>query len=935
MTLNRIVLAALLMTGFAATPRSAAADPALSPAVVQRLATLHGPPIAAIPNSDVLIVGDGEFRSGDLNGDGDVADSAIRLYSPGSDLGAPFVGTVLGDPHAHVVGGGVFLFAAERGGVDLNSDGDTVDQGYFFAAGAGPMTHVRAVAMGAASVPTSMTVGAEGAVVVQEVETEFGRDLDGDGSILATDVTMVVLTAGPTAQAIQRSRPIFVWNSMERLGDGSIGGLIMVLPDGRVLVPPADSFAIGHSGDSILTQVPFNQGVGQPPTPVVLRPSAGAPVMLPITGSYQVGDDRWGISGNSICRISPSGVMSPCPAILPYSSTPIDVGNGAIVVWGFDRRHGSMSLTLGVFLITEDGSITDLGPGERPVDLGGQRAYIALISAWNAAHVHIASGGSVGPMMAASSQPGSAFAIGSRVFVDVFVGTPLTGKYVLHEYRGGSLVPLVRGGTTFPTRSWAATESALTTGFLVVGVDERADGADINGDGDAIDLAAMLLDVDGSMTSFGLAIGGAFDPSNRPASVAALGGGKVAMYVRENDQGSDVDGDGTVTPLTGPPVGHWFLYTSESATPTPAAVSGFLEPARLLDTRPDGPQKGYSGTKPTAGQTITLQIAGRGNVPATGVAAVALNLTVTEATGPGFVTVWGDGDQPPTSNLNVETAGQTVPNLVITPVAADGTVRIFTQSGAHVLADVSAWWGSGSSARPVAPSRLLDTRADGPQTGYSDGKPVSGQTVEVEVAGRGGVPSTAGTIVVLNVTATEATGPGFVTVWGDGDRPGTSNLNAVRVGQTVPNLVIVQVGADGKVRIYTQSGTHLIADVMTFFEGGAGVTTGTPVRVLETRPDGPQVNYVGAKPTADQTMPVPVAGNRAAILNVTATEASAPGYVTVWPDGPLPLASNLNLTYAGQTVPNLVLVPVGPDGRVRLYTQSGGHFIVDQLGAFT
>ncbi len=71
-----------------------------------------------------------------------------------------------------------------------------------------------------------------------------------------------------------------------------------------------------------------------------------------------------------------------------------------------------------------------------------------------------------------------------------------------------------------------------------------------------------------------------------------------------------------------------------------------LQPARLLETRLGRPtvdglfdQTGALG----AHATTTVTIANRGGVPATGVAAVALNVTATNPTANGFVTVWPTG----------------------------------------------------------------------------------------------------------------------------------------------------------------------------------------------------------------------------------------------------------------------------------------------------
>ena len=80
------------------------------------------------------------------------------------------------------------------------------------------------------------------------------------------------------------------------------------------------------------------------------------------------------------------------------------------------------------------------------------------------------------------------------------------------------------------------------------------------------------------------------------------------------------------------------------------------------------------------------------------------------------------------------------------------------------------------------------------------------------MTGRGGVTVGAST-VVLNVTVTEPTVPGYVTVYPCGiDPPLASNLNFVG-GQTVANAVIVKLCSDGKVCVYTSNAIELIADV--------------------------------------------------------------------------------------------------------------------------
>ena len=98
---------------------------------------------------------------------------------------------------------------------------------------------------------------------------------------------------------------------------------------------------------------------------------------------------------------------------------------------------------------------------------------------------------------------------------------------------------------------------------------------------------------------------------------------------------------------------------------------------------------------------------------------------------------------------------------------------------------------------------------DSPQTGAV----APDELVELPVAGRGGVPDDAST-VVLNVTAVEAAGAGHLRVWDcDDELPLASNLNFAR-GATVADTVVAGVSEAGTVCLYVGgSATDLVVDV--------------------------------------------------------------------------------------------------------------------------
>jgi len=270
--------------------------------------------------------------------------------------------------------------------------------------------------------------------------------------------------------------------------------------------------------------------------------------------------------------------------------------------------------------------------------------------------------------------------------------------------------------------------------------------------------------------------------------------------------------------------------TASAPTSTPTGQQTYLPltPARLMDTRPgnttvDGISAGTGAIAPCTSRNVT--VTGRGGVPASGVGVVVLNITATGPTTGGFLTVFPAGAaRPNASNLNFG-PGQTIPNLVLAKVGSGGQVSIYNDQGStHVIADIAGWFPSVSDLNAVSPARLMDTRP-GASTidgiSAATGAIAPGATRTLTVTGRGGVPTTGAGAVVVNITATGPTAGGYLTVFPTGaTKPNASNLN-FGPGQTIPNLVIAKVGANGQVSIFNASGsTHIIADVSGWLPAG-------------------------------------------------------------------------------------------------------------------
>jgi hypothetical protein len=136
--------------------------------------------------------------------------------------------------------------------------------------------------------------------------------------------------------------------------------------------------------------------------------------------------------------------------------------------------------------------------------------------------------------------------------------------------------------------------------------------------------------------------------------------------------------------------------------------SGFtgLTPTRLLDTRQTLGPIAAGGVA-----EVDLGAAGLG-LPAN-VTAVALNVTVTEPQGPGFITVWPCAQgRPNASNLNY-LAGQTIANNVLTSPGASSKICLFASAATHAIVDIAGWVNgeaSQSTFTGIQPTRIGDTR---------------------------------------------------------------------------------------------------------------------------------------------------------------------------------------------------------------------------------
>jgi hypothetical protein len=316
-----------------------------------------------------------------------------------------------------------------------------------------------------------------------------------------------------------------------------------------------------------------------------------------------------------------------------------------------------------------------------------------------------------------------------------------------------------------------------------------------------------------------------------------------------------------------------------------------------------------------------------------------MNVTATNEQEGGYLTIYPAGSARPTSSNVNFAAHRSTPGLTVARPGANGAVTVFNGSGGSVdvVLDVFGFDApstTGATYAPVTPTRRLDTRTT---VGGHRSKAVARETLTLAT----GAPDGA-TAVGLNVTVTEPTSGGYLTLWaGDGPWPATSNVNFV-AKQTVANLVVAPVDDNGAVHIRNGSlgSTHVVADVAGYYLPNASASpyhADTPHRLLDTRAHGGTVPSGGYRDVLIAPSPFSTTGLSAVVLTVTAVKGDGQGYLTAYPSNVTrPTASNVNYV-PGVSRANLVMVRLTSTRTVRIF--NGGsrpvHVVVDQAGHFT
>lgn len=228
-----------------------------------------------------------------------------------------------------------------------------------------------------------------------------------------------------------------------------------------------------------------------------------------------------------------------------------------------------------------------------------------------------------------------------------------------------------------------------------------------------------------------------------------------------------------------------FVAGSEGDRFTPLATS-----RRLRDTRDTGRSR-----------RLVVETPARAT-------AVAVNLTVTNATAPGWLRAAPCDVTTGVSNVNFR-AGEPVAGSAYVPTSADDTICVETNVSADVVVDLTGTFrpatssSAGLSFVPVPPTRMLDTRS-----AIGGWSPVhgAGQTIDTRVA------PAAAEAVTGTITMVRPWTRGYLVAHGCDATPPTSSVNAAP-GAVLANSLTTGVSPTGRLCVYAAPATQSVFDV--------------------------------------------------------------------------------------------------------------------------
>jgi len=370
--------------------------------------------------------------------------------------------------------------------------------------------------------------------------------------------------------------------------------------------------------------------------------------------------------------------------------------------------------------------------------------------------------------------------------------------------------------------------------------------------------------------------------------------------------------------------------------------------ARLLDT----------GTTPVAANPtpVTSTFTGRGGIPATGVAAVSVNITVVNPTVNGSLVAWPAGATRPSVSGVLFAAGQTYASgSSILRLNASGQASFFNASTGtvRIIVDVAGYYTTddsttgGSRYVPVKQTRILDTRN---KIGVPTATAVAARgKVDFAVAGVGGLPAASAiTSVAITLTALVPSSPagpaGGMVIYPAGATPPAVAHGSWPPGRSKSSTVVTRVAANGQVSLVNSSNgaVHFLAEVTGYY------TTATNNAAMSSRistlPNAARVLDTGGTTLVaagfGHTFKVaglgglPATGLAAVSANLIVATKATSGDVVAYPGGETAPFATDTITLPTHYTFNQIIVRPNAAGEITILNRSnaGARFYLDVSG---
>ncbi|MEV7215676.1 hypothetical protein AB0O31_21590 [Kitasatospora cineracea] len=514
------------------------------------------------------------------------------------------------------------------------------------------------------------------------------------------------------------------------------------------------------------------------------------------------------------------------------------------------------------------------------------------------------------------------------------------------------------------TSSSAESVTIRTSGLTITGTVNRPA---VSAYGDLAGKPALVLDGVSDVKITNLQLNAAMDAT----AVVVKGSTRVTLdsgHVRSNPEGSgiSVDGASSAVKVTRTYVSSASWSTSADTSISVAAgakdvtlAGNLLAGSRIAATGVQGLnvtgntlQRGCAGALSVDGASTGVSV--RNNL-------VVESPTLTCGAGQAPVQVSAEAAAGTTADHNdfalaSDTAGPYAWAGTLHPTL--GAFRTATGQGAHDTLEAVRPQGVGTgidvgvayalqpgstaigSADQSAPGALTtDFFGSGPMTDRGAVKYLSTNPT-LSVALTATSSSAYGITLKTNVTTRPVSQYAYV-YWGDSTADSFNSVGSQPV-QISGTHVYPKLGDYTVTVVLTDNDGNTVSNAVKVSTLGSQYTAYGPKRLLDSR-DGTGVPAKG-RIAPYGTVKLKIGGANgipanatAAVLNVTVTNPTAGGHITAYPHGGAqPTTSNVNYQ-AGQTVPNLVMVPIGTDGYVDLYNGGWGptDLIADITGYFT